>query len=118
MGNVTLSLVVLKTRQVDALRTFYGAIGIDFAEEQHGRGPVHFAGRVGDVVLEVYPLSKRDASADATTRLGFVVEGLSEVVESLRALDAPIDTEPRNTEWGLRAVARDPDGRAVELYER
>jgi hypothetical protein len=118
MGKVALSLVVLKTRQVDRLRRFYGALGIEFFEEQHGKGPIHYAGRVGDVVLEVYPLREDDAPAGATTRLGFAVEQMAGVVQALQALDAPVLTEPQVTPWGLRAVVRDPDGRAVELHQR
>jgi hypothetical protein len=34
MGKVSLALVVLKTRQVDSLRSFYRALGIELAEEQ------------------------------------------------------------------------------------
>jgi lactoylglutathione lyase len=118
MGNVTLSLVVLKTRQIDALRSFYGSLGIEMAQEQHGKGPVHFAGQVGDVVLEVYPLPEDGPPADGTTRLGFGVARLAEVVQALQVLGAPVVTEPQATPWGFRAVVRDPDGRAVELYQR
>lgn len=118
MGNVTLSLVVLKTRQVDALQKFYGSLGIELAQEQHGKGPVHFAGRLGDVVLEIYPLPEDGTPVDATTRLGFVVARLVEVVEALSALHTLVVTEPQTTEWGFRSVVRDPDGRAVELYQR
>ncbi len=67
MENVMLSLVVLKTRQVEALRRFYGTLGIELAEERHGKGPVHFAGQVGDVVLEVYPLPDDGTLADTST---------------------------------------------------
>jgi lactoylglutathione lyase len=118
MGNVMLSLIVLKTRQVDALRKFYSSLGIELSEEQHGKGPVHFAGQVGEVVFEVYPLPEDGTLADATTRLGFVVVRLSEVVEALKALGTAIVTEPQTTQWGFRAVVRDPDGRAIELYQR
>jgi lactoylglutathione lyase len=118
MRNVTLSLVVLKTRQVDALRRFYSTLGIELAEEQHGKGPVHFAGRVGDAVLEVYPLPEDGTPGDTTTRLGFVVERVAEVVEALTTLGTPVITEPQAAQWGFRAVVRDPDGRAVELYQR
>jgi lactoylglutathione lyase len=118
MGNVKFSLVVLKTRQVESLRRFYGSLGIEFAEEQHGTGPVHFAGRVGDVVLELYPLPEGNTSADSTTRLGFTVEKLDDVVQTLQTVKALVVTEPQMTTWGFRAVVRDPDGRAVELYQR
>jgi predicted enzyme related to lactoylglutathione lyase len=45
------------------------------------------------------------------------VDRLAEVVEARRDAGATIANEPRHTPWGLRAVARDPDGRAVELYQ-
>ena len=53
MADVLLTLLVLKTRQVEQVRHFYQTLGIELADEQHGKGPVHFAGRVGDVVIEV-----------------------------------------------------------------
>ncbi len=118
MADVVLSLLVLKTRQVDALRKMYGALGIELAEEKHGQGPVHYAGRVGDLVFEIYPLPEDDTTVDATTRLGFVVTALTKVVKTLEKLGAPIITKPSATERGLRAIVRDPDGRAVELHER
>jgi lactoylglutathione lyase len=83
MAGVSLSLLVLKTRQVENLRRFYGLIGVELTEKQHGRGPVHYAGRVGDVVFEVYPLDVEGASPDTTTRLGFTVESLTHVMEAL-----------------------------------
>jgi lactoylglutathione lyase len=118
MASVTLSLVVLKTRQVDAMRRFYASLGIELVQEQHGKGPVHFAGKVGNVMLEVYPLAEEGATAEATTRFGFTIQSVNMVVEELRGLSAPIDTEPQATKSGVRAVVRDPDGRAVELYQR
>jgi lactoylglutathione lyase len=117
MGGPSLKLLVLKTRQVDKLRAFYHALGVDLVEEKHGDGPVHYAGKVGDVVLEVYPLPD-GGTADATTRLGFSVERLTEVIQALREAGAVIAGEPKQTAWGLRGVVRDPDGRAVELYQK
>ena len=118
MGTVSLSLIVLKTRQVDNLRTFYTSLGIHLTAEQHGKGPIHYAGRVGDVVLEIYPLPDDGAAADTTTRLGFVVERLAGVMQALQTFGTSVVAEPRATEWGLKAVVRDPDGRAVEIYHR
>jgi lactoylglutathione lyase len=53
--DVKLNLLVLKTRTLDKLKDFYTAFGITFVEEKHGDGPTHFAGRVGELVLELYP---------------------------------------------------------------
>jgi predicted enzyme related to lactoylglutathione lyase len=117
MAGVSLRLVVLKTPQVDRLRAFYQALGIELAEERHGKGPLHYAGHVGDALLEVYPLPD-GGTADTTTRLGFAVEGLAEVIQALRDAGVVVTSGPQHTAWGLRAVARDPDGRAVGLYEK
>lgn len=118
MANVSLSLLVLKTRQVERLRQFYHALGIDFNEEQHGKGPVHFAGRVDGLVLEIYPLADDGFVADPSTRLGFAAENLAAAIDRLKKVGFELVTSPRQTAWGLQAVVRDPDGRAVELTER
>lgn len=111
------SLLVLKTHQIENLRGFYETIGITFTEEQHGKGPVHFAGQVGEMVMEIYPLHP-DATTDTTTRLGFHVPALDEVLEKLTARDAKVVTAAKETPWGYRAVVLDPDGRSVELCQK
>jgi predicted enzyme related to lactoylglutathione lyase len=113
----SLTLLVLKTAQVAELCRFYHALGIDFVKERHGKGPVHYSGRAGDVLLEIYPLPSGVSVADATTRLGFKVDSIDNVINSLELLGAKIVTPATQTEWGRRAVVRDPDGRAVELSE-
>ena len=117
MGVSFLKLLVLRTPEPDRLRRFYEHLGIDFAEECHGTGPPHFAGRVGDAVLELYPLSNRGVAVDSTLRLGFSVTDLSEAIQSLKADGVSIVSGPKTTPWGNCAVVRDPDGRSVELYE-
>jgi hypothetical protein len=94
MTDLSLSLLVLKTRQMEKMRAFYGALGIDLAEEQHGKGPVHYAGRVGAAVLEVYPLPEEGTPTDTTTRLGFTVKQLSVAVERLQALGISVGEPP------------------------
>lgn len=69
MANVSLTLLVVKTWQVEQLRLSYQTLGIDFAKEQHGDGSVHFAGRAGDVVIEGYPLSDDGSPVDSSARL-------------------------------------------------
>jgi lactoylglutathione lyase len=114
---VALTLLVLKTRQVEVARAFYETLGIRLAAEQHGTGPLHYAGSVGNVTLEVYPLLGDEAAADKTTRLGFAVADLEQVLESLKEGGSVLVSPPKRSPWGLRAVVEDPDGRAVELYE-
>ncbi len=117
MADVLLTLLVLKTRQVDLVRSFYEALGIALTEEQHGSGSRHHAGRVGDVVIEVYPLPD-GAAVDTSTRLGFSVGNLAEVVQAIQGLGGTVVKQPTQTAWGLQAVVKDPDGRSVELTQR
>jgi predicted enzyme related to lactoylglutathione lyase len=114
---VSLRLVVIRSGHLEQVRTFYQALGIDLAQERHGTGPTHYAGQVGEAVFEVYPVPEGGAP-DATTRLGFALDDVEQVVEGLRAAGATVLDPPRPTPWGYRAVVRDPDGRAVELYRR
>jgi predicted enzyme related to lactoylglutathione lyase len=99
------------------LREFLRALGLEFVTEQHGTGPVHYATRVGGLVLEIYPDSQTEIAASAP-RLGFAVANLAETIPRLEAAGGVVVSSPRPTEWGLRAVLRGPDGRPVELYER
>ena len=50
------------------------------------------------------------------TRLAFALPDLPGVVDRLRSNAITIVEEPRQSEWGTRAIAQDPDGRVVELY--
>lgn len=114
----SLALLVLKTPNVASVCEFLRLVGIDLAEEKHGDGPTHFAGKLDDVVLEVYPLGDGELHTDATTRLGFIVDELEKVVNALSAAGAPTISPPKQTAWGHRAVVKDPDGRRIELYQR
>lgn len=118
MAHVSLTLLVLKTRQVEQLRLFYQTLGVEMAREQHGKGPVHFAGRAGDVVIEVYPLPDDAGPVDPSTRLGFAVEDVAEVFRALEGIGAKIVTPPKEAAWGLQGVVKDPDGRSVEVTQR
>lgn len=117
MADVSLTLLVLKTHQVEQLRAFYQNLGVDLIEEQHGKGPVHFAGRASAVVIEVYPLLDYGSPVDSSTRLGFVVENVADVIRALEGIGTKIVMPPKETAWGFQAVVKDPDGRSVELTE-
>ena len=114
MSDVSLNLLVLKTHDVQRLRSFYESIGISFKEEQHGPGPLHFAGQMGQVVIEIYPLAA-DRPVDDSTRLGFRIRDPDRVVEAVPSAGGRVVTAPRETEWGYAAIVADPDGRRVEL---
>lgn len=112
-----LSLLVLKTSQVERLRDFYQALGFSFQEEKHGNGPIHFSATIQDTVLEIYPLPKSMQQADTTTRLGFRIAKLHETIQHIEEQGGQIISVPKQTEWGYTAIVKDPDGRSVELHQ-
>ncbi len=112
MKTPTLDLLVLRTDRMEECLSFYSALGLVFAAERHGRGPLHYSGRAGSLVLELYPC-RPDGHSEAAVRLGFAVDDLSCVLANVGGPGV----NPEETEWGPRAVVRDPDGRAVELYQ-
>ena len=113
----SLCLLVLRSHLPERLREFLSALGLEFVSEQHGTGPVHYATRLGGLVLEIYPASQMHIVASAP-RLGFAVANLVETIAGLEAAGGVVICPPRPTERGARAVLRDPDGRPMELYER
>lgn len=112
-----LNLIVIRSVEPSRTMTFYKMLGMDFQEEQHGSGPVHWAADLDGIVLEIYPAKSAD-EVDATTRLGFNVNDAVSVLDALRLSNIEIVSDLKQTKWGLRAVVRDSDGRSVELVQR
>ncbi len=120
MSAPSLSMLMLRSSNMETALSFYGALGFEFVEEQHGSGPRHHSSKAGDTVLEIYPGEPGRApelrSAGATM-IGFGVANLDEALASLSRLGAPLLTPAKQSPWGRRAVVADPDGRAVDLSE-
>jgi len=89
-------------------------MGMSFDLHSHGKGPKHYACETAGFVFEIYPKQSKKPGTDGT-RLGFHVNDVDQTVGKLKEIQATIVTEPTDTEWGRRAVARDFDGHAVEL---
>ncbi|MET3879818.1 VOC family protein [Chitinophaga sp. OAE865] len=115
---INLSLVVIKTNKLHKQSEFYSSLGFQFEYHKHGNGPYHYASVGEKPVLEIYPLPKGTEVADHTTRLGFVVDNLSQTIQTLIDIGVKIISEPAHTEWGYTAVVQDPDGRKIELTEK
>ncbi|SEK75988.1 Glyoxalase/Bleomycin resistance protein/Dioxygenase superfamily protein [Chitinophaga rupis] len=113
----SISLIVIKTDQLQEQAAFYTKLGFTFDYHKHGNGPYHYASTGREPVLEIYPLPKGVATPDSTTRLGFVVEQLDILVKELREQGITIVAAPATTEWGYTAIVQDLDGRKIELTE-
>jgi len=110
----SLSLIVLRTPDLERAVDFYEHLGLEFVREQHGAGPVHYSAQLGRVVLELYPCAgKVERGGPADVRVGLEVDSIADVLEQLDS-EASDSADKRA---GSPVVVRDPDGRAVELRE-
>ncbi|MFK8164023.1 MAG: VOC family protein [Lewinella sp.] len=109
-----LNLLVIRSAIPEELTKFYAHFGYDFDYHQHGKGPWHYAGTLGGLTLEIYPLMDAQSAPDKYLRLGFAVVDVDETVEQLAA---EVLSLPKDSEWGRRAVVVDPEGRRVEIVE-
>ena len=116
MDAPSFKLLVLRTPVSEKLRAFFECLGFSFTQEQHSKGPSHYAGAMGDATLEIYPL--KSGAPNTEIRLGFGVTNLENAVKALKSIVTIVVTEPSSTPWGTMAVVRDPDGRSVELYQK
>lgn len=93
------TLLVIYTERLEDCRAFYAGVGLDFAQEQHGGGPQHYAAVLEDgSVLELYPAGRRGPT-------GYLRLGLALAADSSLQPLAP-----------GRHTLYDPDGRAVDIF--
>ena len=109
-----LNLLVIRSEDLECARSFYQALGLRFEKHRHGNGLPHLAAEVDGFVFEIYPQSGKPTN---NTRLGFTVKEIVETVKILTSLGGSLVSAPRLTEWGYRAVIKDPDGHSVELVQ-
>lgn len=110
-----LNLLVLRCADIDRARAFYEHFGLRFAKHAHGSGPQHYAHEDERGVFELYP-AKHSAAPGAVdqTGLGFAVGDLAATRAALAAAGFACG-EIADQPWGQTFVARDPDGRRVEV---
>jgi catechol 2,3-dioxygenase-like lactoylglutathione lyase family enzyme len=120
-----LNLVV---HDVEASRTFYGRLGLDFGDERDPGWADHHvgAGRGEHAAIDVDLdstsfVEKWDAGWPGGTGvvIGFKVDSPQEVDDLVTALAAdgvPVQQDPFDAFWGARyAVVSDPDGNGVGI---
>jgi catechol 2,3-dioxygenase-like lactoylglutathione lyase family enzyme len=108
-----INLLVLRCTDVARTRAFYKCLELEFDEHRHGNGPVHSGTMDGmGLVLELYPATEKNPVDRCG--IGFGHPDLERVTAALVALGfepGKIDAKS----WGRSFVARDPDGRRVEV---
>ena len=116
MSNAILSLVVIRSLDLERAATFYQVLGLSFQKHRHGSGPEHLACELGSVAFEIYPRTD-DSDSTSSTRIGFRVPSVEAAIEQLRQIGAAVVSPPKDSPWGRRAVVDDFDGHRVKLTE-
>jgi len=107
---ISLNLLVLRCTDIEKSKEFYKKLTLSFVKEQHGKGAIHYATTLGDMVLELYPLGSGTVD---NTRLGFTVNSSKSILE-----DETIELVSEYLFNGKTTyVIVDPDGRKVEIVE-
>lgn len=116
MSNITLTLVVLRSADIQRSAAFYTRLGLQFSQHRHGSGPEHFSAELRGMVFELYPLAPNNQST-LGTRIGFRVPSVDMALAALSDYPDAVLSPPKDSEWGRRAVVVDPDGHRVELLQ-
>jgi lactoylglutathione lyase len=110
-AELKLNLIVLKSKDIDGTRSFFELLGLQFNEEKHGDGPLHYSSVIHDVVLEIY----QGKSANENLTIGFCVNDLNDIKNRLPGFGADVITEPSPDKPYL--IIRDIDGRTIILTQ-
>ena len=108
---IKLSYLVLYSPDIEKLRQFYEKIGLQFKQEQHGKGPVHYSTQVEGIVLEIYP---HGDDRPKKQRIGFTIPNLEITVNQI-ASSFPFAIKSISTK---NAILIDPDYRTIELTQK
>jgi len=108
------SLVVIRTPDLERSRHFYELLGLRFRAEMHGKGPKHYSANVGDLVMEFYPgLGNIEPGTTSDVRLGLRIGSIEDAERRFR--DASLQFTIVDRDGERVVVLKDPDGRKVEL---
>lgn len=115
--SLALNLLVLRCKELERTRQFYEHLGLVFIQEQHGKGPVHYASEMAGLVLELYPATEKQLPDK--TRLGFTTSQLGELADDISRSPEIVILKPLVQQADrLVIVLQDPDGRTVEISQQ
>ena len=97
MGQPKLNLLVIRSVATTQTVSFYSILGFVFVQEQHGKGPVHWAANLGSLVFEIYPATPNESAN--LIRLGFAIDEIAKTVDALRFAGYEILNDPVDSEW-------------------
>jgi len=112
-----LNLIAIRSSHPELSVQFYELLGLTFEKECHGKGPEHYSSQNGSYVFEIYP-SGVTQQAENVVRIGFCIENLNELSNTLKQSGVVFLAPPKDSPWGRRMVVLDPDKNRVEIIEQ
>ncbi|TQV62625.1 MAG: glyoxalase/bleomycin resistance/extradiol dioxygenase family protein [Sulfurovum sp.] len=111
-NNINLNLLVLRCKNIEISKEFYEKLHLNFKQEQHGNGFIHYSTQINELVLELYPLVGNSID---NIRLGFKlnVQNLKDYLTS-QNIEIISHYDFNNS---IVYVVLDPDGRKIELQK-
>ncbi len=110
---ISINLIVLRSKKLSDTLAFYQRLGLKFQKEQHGKGPIHYSAKIGQILFELYPSTPVNPSTESL-RIGFSVESIEKIIADT---GAKVLMGPQVNGVLRKAVIQDPEGHKVELTE-
>ena len=99
---------------MDACIEFYSKLGLVFAKEKHGNGPIHFASVLNGLVFEIYPCKEQED--ESNVRLGFNLDIKDKNYSNVKAWVQQRANSSYTNESGVNVyILSDPGLRKVEV---
>ena len=71
-------LIVIRTKELERLASFYSLFGLSFEYHKHGNSPFHYSAKINNLIIEIYPLAKNQIELDQNLRLGFAINNFEQ----------------------------------------
>lgn len=104
-----INLIILSCADIEKSKLFYTKLGLNFNQEQHENGPIHYSCIVNNMVLELYPASK-NFPVEKSVRLGLNVESII-MLKEIHKLELKQINE-------TLFKTKDPDGRIIFMNQQ
>ena len=115
MSSTSVSLLVIRSVDIERAHEFYAALGLQFEKHSHPPCGEHYSTIGGDFVFEICRLTT--GLPTTSTFIGLIVDSIDDAIESARIHGGKVIQKPKQTEWGVSAIVSDPDGHKIMLTQ-
>lgn len=120
IGTRFLSAVLITSRNVDRLATFYrDIVGVPLVDEQHGNSAKHYGCEMGDIHFAIHPVENFDGEEPGvgSVKLAFEIFDMAAFMKHIAANNIAPLYPPKEMGPMLITALKDPDGNHVEFTQ-